>query len=590
MIRALTPGHPKWAPDSSSKACRICNRPFTTYTRRRHHCRECGDLVCHACSPGFAIMAVDYGGRDVRKPVRVCNRCYAARAKANKGGGVGATGGPTASGGDVKAEPSSPTKVAPRVIYQTRTVCPHCAVVERKGFGQRVDAKVVEREGRVDLIASCSSHGEFSTTISNNPKFFNRVMTFAGLSEGKSPLPDIEDMASLMKLGPRSQNLPLVYELSVFEKGEFVKERVIDEQLAAFESRLPPADRFSYVLQLNCGLVPKDGIPQLNRTLRGVEEGLRKGSVIVANMPVDRLLDLCELEDTALLRGRVFPAVKYYLAPGEESRCSEELKELMGAVRDIEGIRVVLDVVLEKPYPDLGPLFRFFFQHRGTVPLLTLTVGRSPRALFSRVMSGPQHAGTAAAQDPGVSLDELLGAIAKGSDAAITADSVVPVRAGMLLEPFLQVLGKGRFQIRPSPFCGFAACMVNLGEQGTQQGVRSIPLSRAFDLDTLFRLLLPVARKLREANGSISYRIYSELRAALKKSANKQVTRQVGDITKLMWSDSKAARQFARDLQFVIVHNHMDFAAIDLARRCQCAVLAPPGAAKQLTASCTRCI
>lgn len=42
-------GKKKWLADSFSKCCLQCHFVFTT-TRRRHHCRACGVLVCHACS------------------------------------------------------------------------------------------------------------------------------------------------------------------------------------------------------------------------------------------------------------------------------------------------------------------------------------------------------------------------------------------------------------------------------------------------------------------------------------------------------------------------------------------------------------
>jgi hypothetical protein len=40
----------KWMPNEHSKHCLICERKFNI-TRRKHHCRGCGILVCNQCSP-----------------------------------------------------------------------------------------------------------------------------------------------------------------------------------------------------------------------------------------------------------------------------------------------------------------------------------------------------------------------------------------------------------------------------------------------------------------------------------------------------------------------------------------------------------
>jgi hypothetical protein len=46
-VGALEPD--EWIPDEASSCCLICRAPFST-TRRRHHCRACGLLVCGLCS------------------------------------------------------------------------------------------------------------------------------------------------------------------------------------------------------------------------------------------------------------------------------------------------------------------------------------------------------------------------------------------------------------------------------------------------------------------------------------------------------------------------------------------------------------
>jgi hypothetical protein len=60
-----------WQPDDASLVCTTCWDVFTTWTRRRHHCRACGSLVCAECSPNFMpLPSLGY-----HTPVRVCKEC-----------------------------------------------------------------------------------------------------------------------------------------------------------------------------------------------------------------------------------------------------------------------------------------------------------------------------------------------------------------------------------------------------------------------------------------------------------------------------------------------------------------------------------
>lgn len=38
-----------WVPDAAADRCKLCSTPFTMLFRR-HHCRQCGTLVCGSCS------------------------------------------------------------------------------------------------------------------------------------------------------------------------------------------------------------------------------------------------------------------------------------------------------------------------------------------------------------------------------------------------------------------------------------------------------------------------------------------------------------------------------------------------------------
>lgn len=62
-----------WIPDKLTSKCKGCNREFSM-TRRKHHCRNCGEIFCHSCSEQITPLPNEQG--QLGKPVRVCDRCW----------------------------------------------------------------------------------------------------------------------------------------------------------------------------------------------------------------------------------------------------------------------------------------------------------------------------------------------------------------------------------------------------------------------------------------------------------------------------------------------------------------------------------
>ena len=67
----------EWKPDSSAKACTVCQDAFSFFNRR-HHCRRCGDIVCGSCSAisskkGMNVLKDMYTFDIVT--VRLCKYC-----------------------------------------------------------------------------------------------------------------------------------------------------------------------------------------------------------------------------------------------------------------------------------------------------------------------------------------------------------------------------------------------------------------------------------------------------------------------------------------------------------------------------------
>ena len=60
----------EWMDDEDSSHCVICNKLFGRIKNRRHHCRNCGRLICGKCSSRRHII----GSED--EPARVCDDCF----------------------------------------------------------------------------------------------------------------------------------------------------------------------------------------------------------------------------------------------------------------------------------------------------------------------------------------------------------------------------------------------------------------------------------------------------------------------------------------------------------------------------------
>lgn len=62
---------PQWIRDNLVTMCMRCKEPFHSLTRRRHHCRACGYVVCAKCSDYKAVLMYD-----PQRLNRVCLVCF----------------------------------------------------------------------------------------------------------------------------------------------------------------------------------------------------------------------------------------------------------------------------------------------------------------------------------------------------------------------------------------------------------------------------------------------------------------------------------------------------------------------------------
>jgi len=60
-----------WIPDDKSDVCMVCKKTQFTVLNRKHHCRNCGKIVCGSCSRNRNVLV-----NISTKPVRVCDACF----------------------------------------------------------------------------------------------------------------------------------------------------------------------------------------------------------------------------------------------------------------------------------------------------------------------------------------------------------------------------------------------------------------------------------------------------------------------------------------------------------------------------------
>ncbi|ALC48298.1 rush [Drosophila busckii] len=60
-----------WVPDAEASICMHCKKTQFTFVQRRHHCRNCGAVVCAGCSSKKHLLP-----QQSNKALRVCDACY----------------------------------------------------------------------------------------------------------------------------------------------------------------------------------------------------------------------------------------------------------------------------------------------------------------------------------------------------------------------------------------------------------------------------------------------------------------------------------------------------------------------------------
>lgn len=122
-------------------------------------------------------------------------------------------------------------------------------------------------------------------------------------------------------------------------------------------------------------------IAGLNRLLQHGLFLTRGRRVVVEGTP-ERIAALTRLPDSAMLSPRVYPQLHLLVHRGRELPARMELVAALGELASLEDIAVATELCVERPWPDLGPLFDSLLRHQKMVRLIVVTLQRSPQQIM----------------------------------------------------------------------------------------------------------------------------------------------------------------------------------------------------------------
>eukprot|EP01127_Copromyxa_protea_P018534 TRINITY_DN5859_c0_g1_i1.p1 TRINITY_DN5859_c0_g1~~TRINITY_DN5859_c0_g1_i1.p1 ORF type:complete len:487 (-),score=64.89 TRINITY_DN5859_c0_g1_i1:83-1336(-) len=413
----------------------------------------------------------------------------------------------------------------------------------------------------------------------------------SGKNIKESSITDIEDLKTKRKTTTKSR--PFVVELSTFNNGAFLTNSEIDSQLRQISLKFPKDS--SYILKVTGHLA--DDIKMFNQQVLYIHSKTPAHLIIMVQVSFERLMTLADLEESCFTKSRIYPNVKYYLVKGEEKRCIDEFSQTFVALKSFDGLRFVVSVSVSSPLPDMSSILAFLRVQRGFIRFVEISVERSPTEILDSInrtqhpsipseMLKKQKVTHGNTYAPDMEVYEVLENIQSFSAGTISVEDFFPISMGSVLEPFLPMFGYGKYQIRPSPHCGYACCLVN------SEKFFSTSLNRIIDFEQFYNNIQPLLPAL--LKGDIGFMTMAKVGSVFKDSIRPGVKLPFNLITYLTDKDkARDLQEFIENLQFIVVHNHLDLVTIDMVKRCDCAALKKGSVAEGgnvLFATCTGCI
>eukprot|EP00301_Raphidiophrys_heterophryoidea_P000623 c10311_g1_i3.p1 GENE.c10311_g1_i3~~c10311_g1_i3.p1 ORF type:complete len:391 (-),score=76.36 c10311_g1_i3:807-1928(-) len=244
------------------------------------------------------------------------------------------------------------------VLYRTFSICSKCAFAAREGLKWH-PGFVSVYAGKVWLVVDCPIHSRSRTMYCSDPTLFKKTLAYSKDSRVQKPtdpkkgwVPEIDDIEEIIsRLHYRQSHrhhLPLVAGLDVYVGGRYLTRDEIDSAIEDYRELYGQGNKF--ILKLNARLATK--LMELNDLVEFVARQM-EGSIVLVEASYERLLLLCRRENSAFLRPHVFPALRVYIARGEEPQAKEQIVKLIAMLEEFRGIEMAITINVDQPYPNL---------------------------------------------------------------------------------------------------------------------------------------------------------------------------------------------------------------------------------------------
>lgn len=453
------------------------------------------------------------------------------------------------------------------VLYRTLSACPIATVLDRTGI-RWVPARVEQLHNQVYLTVSSPHYGELRTLVCSSAAFFYRVSRrqlrcseqalhctrWLGMVTSNSRMVEkIKQEAATIR--QRST----VFDFPLFEQGALVSDERIAEVVQEVEGT-------NLILRAQTKVCAD--VPAINAKLLHLVE-VAKGRSIIADMPHDRLIALSHLDDSALLKRCITPAVTYFLRSGDERQCHSELVSVISALARISGIDFHVTIHVERPWPpEIGLVLDMLRKHHDAVRVVRLVLSRPQQEVLDAAAAQRRRQSsntTPFSPSPDVQVEanvdfftliEHISSASADGPGSITSNDFCALSASTLLEPLLKKVHHNTFKIRPCDPTG-AMCVLIPAKDGG-----NFPLNRCVDVDSLITALEPLCS---ESGPSTTVGMVSHARQAFKQNLRSK-REQIFGLSELMAESAnlRSVLNLMSRSQILIVNRGMDLAALDL--------------------------